>query len=222
MEQQGGGIGADPMFESGQPYARSPMLEVGQPRVRFSLFENIYGQWKAGWRSDESVECGLSAYWLALFRLWKMWGLDAVEPYLQDELDMRKDPEPDEPALLISEVQRDCQPKVPVSCVVVTFVSWCRGEITDDEIRQQHGEEWLRRFRHLRETGLHGLALVLGGEVHWDVSESYVQEQSQGLSMWAGLPHPSVQATVLNETQGNNMHQRESPDSSDVIPDPNV
>ena len=177
-------------------YETSAMMAPGQPRIRFALFESIYGQWKAGWRSDEAVQRGLSPLWLHLFRLWRVWGLEAIEPYLGQELDMRKDPSPDEPAPLISDQgEARAVPVVPLSCVMVTFVAWCRGELTDAQVQGLQGDAWLLRFRQLRETGLQGVAMVLGKEVLWDVSEGYVQQQAEGLHLWAGIPRPSALPT---------------------------
>eukprot|EP00439_Symbiodinium_sp_Y106_P045938 s2302_g5.t2 len=165
-----GGIGevvADALGSQGDSptHETSAMMAPGQPRIRFALFESIYGQWKAGWRSDEAVQRGLSPLWLHLFRLWRAWGLEAIEPYLAQELDMRRDPSPDEPALLISDPgEAQAVPVVPLSCVMVTFVAWCRGELTDAQVQGLQGDAWLLRLRQLRETGLQGVAMVLGKE----------------------------------------------------------
>ncbi|CAE7243875.1 unnamed protein product [Symbiodinium sp. CCMP2592] len=204
---------------------QSPAMRAGQPRIRFCLFESIFGQWKAGWRSDRSIRDGFNAYWLQLFYLWRGWGPESIEPYLASELDMRSDPSPGEPCPLIPDapMERD-PPRVPMSCVMVTFVDWCRGELTDSQIRDRQGLEWLSRFKQLRESGLRQVATVLGSEVLWDVSEEYVQAQSELLSQWAGLQGPTEQGTVLDSSletavqqESQETHEnRQQSESSDV------
>ena len=72
---QDGGEEVEPL-PSPQPLdtrERSGMVKEGGPRPPFGFFENMYGQWKQGMRTDKNVAAAFGAEWLVLFQMWKTW-----------------------------------------------------------------------------------------------------------------------------------------------------
>ena len=140
-------------------------------RFRFGRFEVVYGQWRDGYRSSEQVEQQYGSAWLALFRQWKVWGLDGVWPFLYKVLDVMED------CAVTNVVGRQfMQPealpmplKVPWSAVKVYYKQWAQGELGDRAVVERFGEVWLVLFREVQQAGLQRARMALSLYVEWDV-----------------------------------------------------
>ena len=140
-------------------------------RHRFGRFEVVYGQWKAGYRSSEQVQICYGDTWLALFKLWKVWGLDAVWPSLHKVLDVLED--------CIVVVGREFQApetldmplRVPWSTVKMFCQIWLAGSMQDEDVVTRFGEIWLVIFQRLRAEGLPRTRGALTPYVEWDVDK---------------------------------------------------
>eukprot|EP00439_Symbiodinium_sp_Y106_P056706 s793_g7.t5 len=122
----------------------SPMCAVGQPVPRFGFFESMFGQWKRGERDDQDVLNEFGSIWLELFRTWKKWGLDAIYPALQQELDMTD-----------GETAEGDKPTISHESGVV----------------ERYGEVWMVLFQLMATQGLsHAVRESLEGLVQWDVA----------------------------------------------------
>ena len=143
-------------------------------RHRFGRFEVVYGQWRDGYRSSEQVQIHYGNTWLALFKLWKVWGLDAVWPSLHKILDVLEDcavnnevghefraPEPLEMPL-----------RVPWSTAKMFYQIWLTGSMQDEEVVARFGEIWLVLFQRLKAEGLPRSRGALTPYVEWDVDQN--------------------------------------------------
>ena len=140
-------------------------------RFQFGRFEVVYGQWKDGYRSSEQVEQQYGSTWLALFRQWRVWGLDGVWPFLYKVLDVLED------CAVTNVVGRQfMEPetlqmplKVPWSAVKVYYKQWAQGELSDKAVVERFGEVWLVLFREVLQAGLQRTRMALSLYVEWDV-----------------------------------------------------
>ena len=153
---------------------RNPMCAPGSPLIRFPFFESMYGQWKGGLRTDQNVLEEFGSIWLGLFRAWKQWGLDAVRPALELELNMSTMDEGES-------AQGRCIPerspislplRIPFSVVRQVFCRWRCEELQDEQVVERFGEVWLVVFQLMAEQGMsNAVHEVLSGLVDWDVTE---------------------------------------------------
>ena len=140
-------------------------------RHRFGRFEVVYGQWKVGYRSSEQVQICYGDTWLALFKLWNVWGLDAVWPSLHKVLDVLED------CVVTNVVGREFQApetldmplRVPWSTVKMFYQIWLAGSMQDEDVVTRFGEIWLVLFQRLRAEGLSRTRGALTPYVEWDV-----------------------------------------------------
>ena len=140
-------------------------------RYKFGRFEVIYGQWRDGYRSSEQIQICYGDTWLALFRLWRTWGLDAVWPYLHRVLDVLEDcVVPNEVGKTHKEPERLPLPlKIPWSTVKVYYKLWLQGELDDANVVTRFGEIWLVLFQKIQGSGLEKARADLSLYVDWDV-----------------------------------------------------
>ena len=140
-------------------------------RYKFGRFEVIYGQWRDGYRSSEQVQICYGDTWLALFRMWRTWGLDAVWPYLHRVLDVLED-------CVVTNVvgktylepEHLAEPlKIPWSAVKVYYKLWRQGDMDDAHVVTRFGEVWLVLFQKIRSSGLERARPDLSLYVDWDV-----------------------------------------------------
>ncbi|CAE7273823.1 TNR [Symbiodinium sp. CCMP2592] len=202
-EETSGGIGPTPGEQQGQvPLPpTSPAMAIGEPMVRFPLFEVVFGQWKAGYRSSAAIAEGFGITWLRLFELWRRWGLESIEPLLPSVLDMEVDPDPSRsPPRITAHDNLPLPLRVPVTVVLVTFMSWCRQEVTEEAVLERQGPGWLALFRELKTRGLREARQVLGEEVTWDVTEEFLASQAEDLHLWGGIANPAE--TIVDPSQG--------------------
>ena len=142
-------------------------------RIPFGRFEVIYGQWKAGYRTDEQISICYGDVWLALFRQWKVWGLDGIWPYLYRVLDALED------CVVPSAVGREFMPperlplplKVPWSTVKVFYLCWKQGSLADRDVVERFGEIWLVLFQKIAQLGVSGARGDLAFYVDWDIPD---------------------------------------------------
>ena len=142
-------------------------------RIPFSRFEAIYGQWRAGHRTDDQIGACYGEVWLALFRQWKVWGLDGIWPYLYRVLDALED------CAVPSAVGRefmlpDALPlplRVPWSTVKVFYQCWKQGSLTDRDVVERFGEIWLVLFQKIAKLGVSGAKRDLDVYVDWDIPD---------------------------------------------------
>ena len=139
------------------------MGAVGTPRLRFGMFERVYEAWKDGDRTDAQVESQFGRDWIRLFRLWKLWGLGGIWSHVQGVLDMRADAGPEDPVWLI--VSQDTL--LPFLVVWAYYVQWERGVLTEDQLRDGHGDLWVELFRRWRAEGLASVRQDLDAYVEW-------------------------------------------------------
>ena len=151
---------------------RSPMCAVGQPVPRFGFFESMFGQWKRGERDDQNVLDEFGSIWLELFRTWKRWGLDAVYPALQQELDMTDGETAEGHRPTISHESVVSVPlRIQFSVIRAVYHRWRQGELSDGKMVERYGEVWMVLFQLMANQGLSdAVRESLEGLVHWDVA----------------------------------------------------
>ena len=134
----------------------------------------MYGQWKEGLRTDQNVLEEFGSIWLGLFRVWKQWGLDAVNPALRLELNMSTTDEGESAqGRCIPELSPIALPlRIPLSVVRRMFYRWHGEELHDEQVVERFGEVWLVVFQLMAEQGMSkAVQEVLSGLVDWDVTE---------------------------------------------------
>eukprot|EP00439_Symbiodinium_sp_Y106_P060580 s372_g8.t6 len=151
---------------------QNPMCAPGQPRIGFGFFESMYGQWKHGARSNQDVEREFGSVWLALFKMWRQWGLDAIYSWLKmEELNMMEGMADDVPVPIIQGPPAVVLPlRAPMSVVRRTFHLWRTRALPDEEVVGSYGEVWLVLFQLLESQGLsRAMREALSEHVEWDV-----------------------------------------------------
>eukprot|EP00439_Symbiodinium_sp_Y106_P006306 s1301_g1.t1 len=129
---QDGGEEVEPL-PSPQPLdtrERSGMVKEGGPRPPFGFFENMYGQWKQGMRTDKNVAAAFGAEWFVLFQMWKTWGLDAIYEQLEDVVDMGRAP-PRRATPLVVPSEGTGHFKVPFSVIRQVYNRWRQDLLRD-------------------------------------------------------------------------------------------
>ena len=151
---------------------RSPACAAGQPKLRFGFFENMYGKWKRGEGNDRNVLEEFGTVWLELFRVWHRWGLDAIHPYLLQELDMANVEEDEEARQSIPPTSPVSIPiRIPFSVIRDVYRLWRSGELGDGQMVERYGEVWLVLFQLLAVQGLSGAVHEsLDNLVLWNVT----------------------------------------------------
>ncbi|CAE7349536.1 unnamed protein product [Symbiodinium sp. CCMP2592] len=147
---------------------RSPLVEPGAPRPPFGLFENIYGQWRDGLRTDQEILDQFGATWLGCFRQWRVWGLDAIYHKLSGFLEMNNGGQGESVCPPVSHKAGDVPTKVLFSVVRVVYARWRDALIGDGTILEIYGPVWLQLFRDLHENGLDAMRAKLDYYVEWD------------------------------------------------------
>ncbi|CAE7669414.1 unnamed protein product [Symbiodinium sp. CCMP2592] len=164
------GVPTGPITARDLVQGKSPLVAVGQPRPDFGLFENVYAQWRDGWRSDLQVLDTFGTVWMELFRAWKQWGLDCIHGLLSEVLDMTHGEAGDTVPVNQEGLSIRLPIRVPFSVVGRVFRRWVRGLLTDVNILETHGAVWLVLFQALQVQGLTDLVMAsLDGMVAWDV-----------------------------------------------------
>ena len=168
-------------------------------RYKFGRFEVIYGQWRDGYRSSEQIQICYGDTWLALFRMWRTWGLDAVWPYLHRVLDVLEDcVVTNVVGKTYQEPEHLAQPlKIPWSAVKVYYKLWRQGDMDDAHVVTRFGEVWLVLFQKIRSSGLERARPDLSRYVDWDVD---------GAGSWLT---PEIRETVPDE-QGDSSREGQS------------
>ena len=158
---------------------QSPLCAPGQPRLGFGFFENMYGQWKQGLRSSRDVEHAFGTVWLALFEMWKKWGLDAINQQLQGELNMMEGAAEGVTSIISEQPVVTLPLKVPMSVVRGVFHQWRACCLPDRDVVGRYGEVWLVLFRLMQEQGLSRVVREsLDEHVNWDVESLDIVESS--------------------------------------------
>ena len=106
-----------------------PLLTPGCPRVHFGFFENMYGQWKSGARSDQNVLMEFGTLWLELFRMWKTWGLESIYSALREELDMSTEGNGSVVPRIRERPTLTIPLRVPFSVIRPIFHGWQAGQL---------------------------------------------------------------------------------------------
>ena len=157
------------------PAAPGPLSSqgsLGSPCCCFGIFEQVYGEWKDGHRSDHQVEQQYGRDWIRLFRVWRQWGLGAIWSFLDNILDMRADLGEGQPGLLIQ--ARDTlgeRIRIPFLVVRAHFDQWCQGSLGDEQLQTIYGDHWLVLFRRWRTEGLQAVRPELEEHVEWGSAE---------------------------------------------------
>ena len=175
----GSSAGVSSLDAQGSPELVLPQGSVGSPRCCYGVFEQVYGEWKDGHRSDRLVEDQYGRDWIRLFRLWKQWGLSAIWPYLGSVLDMRTDTGDGQPRPLIQ--SRDTlgeQLRIPFLVVKAHYDRWCKGPLGDEQLEGVYGRLWLELFRTWRAERLEAVRALLDEHVEWSSAEWLFEQGS--------------------------------------------